>query len=623
MREMKDSGIEWIGNIPQEWSLKKLKYIASKIERGTAPNYTNVEMTRVVNQATFSKGYFDCSHIRFSTKPAHLSRGLLKKHDVLLASTGGGVLGKAHYFTESDEYVADGHVTITRVLPEYINSAFLYYFYSINFDTFNSMMAVGSTNQLELQRDLLANMIVPLPVIKEQDCIVTFLNTRCSELNALIADIQVQIDTLEQEKRSIISEAVTGKLMDNVEQADSGLNWARQLPKHWHTIPSKYLFHNSDLRKFHDDEQLTASQKYGIITQKQYMENEQAQIVLATQGLDKWKHVEPNDFIISLRSFQGGLEMSEITGCITWHYVVLKAAKPIVPRFYKWLFKSSVYINALQGTCNFIRDGQDLRFSNFAQVPLFEPPLEEQEQIANFLDVKCGEIDAIIAKKKEQLSVLADYKKSLIYEYVTGKKEVPLAVSDMAVAFDPHIIMLGIVIDKLGKEIRGKIQLQKMLYLMDEHIGLNRSTQYYRYAHGPYDLELDHYVEILVSNHWYEQKHQGADLLVPGKNHADFVKTYHDAFSDQQKEIDKLITFLKPMKTSQVERIATLYAAWNDFMIDGNVAPTDSQIIHEVMTNWTNNKANTKYSTWQGTLDKMKKNGIIPKGLGLHTLPKM
>ncbi|MCB7320879.1 hypothetical protein [Lacrimispora sp. 210928-DFI.3.58] len=470
---------------------------------------------------------------------------------------------------------------------------------------------------------MLAKEHIFYPPLREQDGIVLYLDSKCGELDTLATDIQEQIDTLEQEKRSIISEAVTGKLMDNVEQADSGLNWAKQLPKHWHTIPSKYLFYNSDLRKFHDDEQLTASQKYGIITQKQYMENEQAQIVLATQGLDKWKHVEPNDFIISLRSFQGGLEMSEITGCITWHYVVLKAAKPIVPRFYKWLFKSSVYINALQGTCNFIRDGQDLRFSNFAQVPLFEPPLEEQEQIANFLDVNCGEIDAIIAKKKEQLSVLADYKKSLIYEYVTGKKEVPLAVSDMAVAFDPHIIMLGIVIDKLGKEIRGKIQLQKMLYLMDEHIGLNRSTQYYRYAHGPYDLELDHYVEILVSNHWYEQKHQGADLLVPGKNHADFVKTYHDAFSDHQKEIDKLITFLKPMKTSQVERIATLYAAWNDFMIDGNVAPTDSQIIHEVMTNWTNNKANTKYSTWQGTLDKMKKNGIIPKGLGLHTLPKM
>lgn len=615
MRKMKDSGIEWIGEIPNHWDCVKGKYVLRYVQKPVKANdgvitcFRDGEVTLRSNRR--EEG--------FTVADKEIGYQGIDVGDLVVHGMDGfaGAIGISDSRGKASPVL---NVLDTDENKRYI----MYYLRSLAFREVFLAMATGiRVRSCDLRWNKLSELIYLIPPQKEQLSIVNFLDSKCAEINALIADIQVQIDTLEQEKRSIISEAVTGKLMDNVEQADSGLNWARQLPKHWHTIPSKYLFYNSDLRKLHDDEQLTASQKYGIITQKQYMENEQAQIVLATQGLDKWKHVEPNDFIISLRSFQGGLEMSEITGCITWHYVVLKAAKPIVPRFYKWLFKSSVYINALQGTCNFIRDGQDLRFSNFAQVPLFEPPLEEQEQIANFLDVKCGEIDAIIAKKKEQLSVLADYKKSLIYEYVTGKKEVPLAVSDMAVAFDPHIIMLGIVIDKLGKEIRGKIQLQKMLYLMDEHIGLNRSTQYYRYAHGPYDLELDHYVEILVSNHWYEQKHQGADLLVPGKNHADFVKTYHDAFSDQQKEIDKLITFLKPMKTSQVERIATLYAAWNDFMIDGNVVPTDSQIIHEVMTNWTNNKANTKYSTWQGTLDKMKKNGIIPKGLGLHTLPKM
>ena len=199
-----------------------------------------------------------------------------------------------------------------------------------------------------------------------------------------------------------------------------------QMPAHWEIIPSKYLFHNSDKRKCEGDQQLTASQKHGIITQQEYMERENSKIVFANQGLENWKHVEPYDFVISLRSFQGGLEMSETTGCITWHYVVLKANKPICPRFYKWLFKSSAYINALQGTCNFIRDGQDLRFSNFAQVPLYEPPLSEQEDIASYLDMKCSQIDSISDQKKEQLTVLEAYKKSLIYEYVTGKKEVPV-----------------------------------------------------------------------------------------------------------------------------------------------------------------------------------------------------
>lgn len=265
-----------------------------------------------------------------------------------------------------------------------------------------------------------------LPDLLEQQNIANFLDAKCAEIDALAADIQTQIDTLEQYKRSVITEAITKGLNPDVEMACHQISWIEQMPAHWKIIPSKYLFHNSDKRKCEGDQQLTASQKHGIITQQEYMERENSKIVFANQGLENWKHVEPYDFVISLRSFQGGLEMSETTGCITWHYVVLKANKPICPRFYKWLFKSSAYINALQGTCNFIRDGQDLRFSNFAQVPLYEPPLSEQEDIASYLDMKCSQIDSISDQKKEQLTVLEAYKKSLIYEYVTGKKEVPV-----------------------------------------------------------------------------------------------------------------------------------------------------------------------------------------------------
>ena len=135
--------------------------------------------------------------------------------------------------------------------------------------------------------------------------------------------------------------------------------------------------------------------------------------------------MEPYNFIISLRSFQGGLEMSETTGCITWHYIVLKACKEIYPYYYKWLFKSDLYIKALQRTCNFIRDGQDLRYSNFIQVPLFEPSLEEQKEIADYLNTKCKSIDQLINQKQQLLTELETYKENVIYEYVTGKKEVP------------------------------------------------------------------------------------------------------------------------------------------------------------------------------------------------------
>lgn len=200
---------------------------------------------------------------------------------------------------------------------------------------------------------------------------------------------------------------------------DSGIEWIGEIPEGWEVIPAKFLFKNSDIRRIADDEQLTSSQQFGIISQKDYTELTGSKVVLANKGLSDWKHVEPFDFIISLRSFQGGLEMSEITGCITWHYIVLKPCHKICSYYYKWLFKSDSYIRALQRTCSFIRDGQDLRYSNFIQVPLFEPPLAEQEKIADYLNAECFRIDAMLTKTRTSIEEYKKLKQAVITQAVT------------------------------------------------------------------------------------------------------------------------------------------------------------------------------------------------------------
>ena len=156
------------------------------------------------------------------------------------------------------------------------------------------------------------------------------------------------------------------------------------------------------------------------------MELTGTKIVTVMKDFSILKHVEPNDFVISMRSFQGGLEYSERRGSISSAYVMLIPNNEYVyPPFYRWFFKSSKYINAIQSTSNLVRDGQAMRYANFAQVPLFIIPLDEQKQISEYLDEKVRKIDEILKSKNNQLGILAEYKKSLIYEYVTGKKEVP------------------------------------------------------------------------------------------------------------------------------------------------------------------------------------------------------
>ena len=423
MREMKDGGIEWIGNIPASWKSVPMRYL-----------------------------FRECT-----------TKNRLGQEKTALKFTYGTIIPKTNFDANTDDYVANTIMSYTVVHPgviminclnlnydfvsqriglvkDYgaITSAYLaiepnnqvlsaYATYQLkSWDAAKAFHNMGTGVRKTLDFSELGKKHFVLPTLGEQKNIVAFLDSKCSEIDAISADIQKEIETLEQYKRSVITEAVTKGLNPDVEMKNSGLRWCEKIPATWEVIPAKYLFHNSDTRKFPNDELLTASQKYGLISQTDYMKRENAKIVLANAGIENWKHVEPNDFVISLRSFQGGLEMSEISGCVTWHYVVLRAAQKVFQRYYKWLFKSSKYINALQATCNFIRDGQDLRFSNFAKVPLFIPPYKEQCEIAAYLDEKTTAIDAVMQSKKKQLEVLDSYKKSLIYEYVTGKKEVPL-----------------------------------------------------------------------------------------------------------------------------------------------------------------------------------------------------
>lgn len=208
---MKDSGIEWIGEIPETWEVVKTKYLVNKLERGTAPKYTELHETKVVNQATFSKGYFDKTNMRYSTIPASQSKGLLQDKDVLVASTGGGVLGKVYYFTENEEYVADSHITVVRFISQKLNPKFGYYYLSTLYDIFNYVMAQGSTNQIELKRDAFADLFIPHPSIVEQQQIVDYLNSKVSQIQTIIQSKQQQINQLTEYKNSLIFEYVTGK----------------------------------------------------------------------------------------------------------------------------------------------------------------------------------------------------------------------------------------------------------------------------------------------------------------------------------------------------------------------------------------------------------------------------
>lgn len=209
--DYKDSGIDWMGDIPKHWNIERVKNITELASRGVTPIYTEKRLTKVVNQATFSKGYWDISNVRYTEVSPVDCRGVLKPNDILLASTGGGVLGKVYYFTENDIYIADSHVTILRfnekVIPKY-----MYYHFLVKYDFINVCLAQGATNQTEIQGGWLRSFKLPIPPLEEQKEIVAHIEKETSKIDKTIDLYKKQIDLIQEYRISLIAQAVTGKI---------------------------------------------------------------------------------------------------------------------------------------------------------------------------------------------------------------------------------------------------------------------------------------------------------------------------------------------------------------------------------------------------------------------------
>ena len=200
---------------------------------------------------------------------------------------------------------------------------------------------------------------------------------------------------------------------------NSGVEWLGDVPEHWYIFKSNKIFKQSNVRSYESDEQLTASQKYGVIPQSLYMKKEESKVVLALSGIDNFKHVDKNDFVISLRSFQGGIELCFYDGCVSPAYTVLKPNKVINYSFWSYLFKSTIYISVLNTAVDGIREGKTISYTNFGKIYINIPPLSEQAQIANYLDTETARIDNLISKQEKLIELLEEQRKSIISHAVT------------------------------------------------------------------------------------------------------------------------------------------------------------------------------------------------------------
>ncbi len=210
-----------------------------------------------------------------------------------------------------------------------------------------------------------------------------------------------------------------GRYQAYLEYKDSSYRWLGKMPWRWRLLDGKRVFSNRREVARTNDEQLAASQKYGVVPQTLMMDLYESKVMLALKGTSSFRHVEKGDFVISLRSFEGGIEYSDYVGCVSPAYTVLKPDGRILADFYRYFFKSKPYITALQSTTDSLRDGKSITYQQFGSIPLVLPSLQEQHQIANFLDHETAKIDTLIEKQQQLIALLGEKRQAVISHAVT------------------------------------------------------------------------------------------------------------------------------------------------------------------------------------------------------------
>lgn len=424
-RTMKDSGVEWIGEVPEQWILAKLKYNCSGFQNGSSQTQLNSDISNypVTRIETISTGKIDFDKVGYVENINN--NYLLKKNDFLISNINSITnLGNNAIF-DSDRPLYHG-MNLLKITPKFVYPKFLYYYFNSGiFRTNMQILCKPAINQASVSASNIKNIKMPFPPLPEQQAIADYLDDKCAQINNITATINEQIEVLKQYKKSIITEAVTKGLDPNSPMKDSGVEWIGRIPETWEVGRIKHYFKmvngatpTSTISEFWDGEIIWITpadmNDDGIIkTGKRNITNEGFQ----SCGTNL---VPTGSIIISTRAPIGKINIAQNPLCTNQGCKSLVSRKNNKYYYYYLISKKHILEFLGRGTTFLELSGFDL--NNF-NIPV--PSSSEQQAIANYLDNKCTKIDAVIADKQAQLETLAAYKKSFIYEYVTGKKSVP------------------------------------------------------------------------------------------------------------------------------------------------------------------------------------------------------
>lgn len=412
-KEYKDSGVQWLGEIPSHWKAvlngrifkeDVRKALDTDISLSLSQKDGLIPTEEMQESSLKTSSYANWKHVT----PCDLVINRFKAHlGVMFASNYTGMVS-FHYGV------------FKSVMPT--NSKYYEYLFHTNVYKFlysdvSNGMTVGLQN---LSNTTFYKVRGLYPPIDEQCSIVTYLDTKCSQLDTLLSNKEKQISLLQEMKQRVIADAVTRGVNPNVKFKATNIPWLPEIPEHWEMRKMKYIFKERSEKNHPNEEPLCATQSKGVIPQSLY----EGRVVVVNKGFENLKFVKEGDFVISLRSFQGGIEYAYFQGIISAAYTILEIVEFTMAPYYKLMFKSHNFIQLLQTCVTGIREGQNINYPLLSNKTLPVPPLSEQRAIVSYITERTSKIDTLIEKLTKEIGCVKEYKQRLISDVVTGQVKV-------------------------------------------------------------------------------------------------------------------------------------------------------------------------------------------------------
>lgn len=436
-RPMKDSGVQWIGKIPIGWDVRKVKSLYS-LQTGFTPDTKNETYYDDENGYDWiTIGDLNGSKVIPDFTKSSISQEYVDKFSPV--PTPKGSLLYSFKLSVGQVAFANRDVYTNEAIASFIDDGRQ----NLNYLFYSSYMIVENANDniygaKILNQDLIRNAVVTVPPLTEQQKIASFLDIKCAAIDDVLAKTQESIEEYKKLKQAVITESVTKGVRGKRPMKDSGVNWIGQIPKDWNVDKLKRILteRNESNDPVQTSERLSLSIDTGVTLYAEKTTN----LDRFKEDVSQYKLAHIGDLVMnSMNVIVGAVGVSDYFGCVSPAYYTYydNEADHITARYMDYVFRTKslrallyrlgkgIYAidrgDGKVNTCRLKVSREDMRS---LLLPL--PSVEEQREIVSYLDKKCEDIEALITKKQQFIDELTAYKKSLIYEYVTGKKEVPV-----------------------------------------------------------------------------------------------------------------------------------------------------------------------------------------------------